>query len=305
LYDLREGTYDLEVRLIDDTGPLAAPTSFHFVIDPPWYRTWVAYAAEVLVLALAILLTVRVSLQRARRRNAELEQTVAERTEELKATMEKLQQETRTAATLAERNRLAGEIHDSLEQGFSGLLLHLETTSGLADCPPRVQGALTVARNMVAFSRNEVRHAVWDLHSPLLDSGGLETALKNIVTQVGPDATRASVTVVGESRRLGSTLEHHLLRIAQEAIANAVKHSSAAHLDITLNLGEAELDLTVQDDGRGFDPQAVLAAPAGHFGLRSLRGRAAKIGGVLEIVSEPGRGTRVSVRVPLRVNPAI
>ena len=301
LPDLHEGAYQLDVRLFDDAGPLAAGTSFHFAIEPPWYRTWAAYAVYGLLALAAVLATVRLALYRARARNAFLEKTVADRTEELKATMAKLEQETRVAATLAERNRLAGEIHDSLEQGFSGLMLHLETTAGLANCPPPVEGALKVARNMVAFSRNEVRQAVWDLHSPRLDSGGLEAALKNLIAEVGPDSTRASITVRGTSHPLGSTIEHHLVRIAQEAIANAVKHAEPNHIDIRLTFSESQLELSVHDDGRGFDPHAVLASPMGHFGLRSLRGRAAKIGGTIEIVSEPRRGTRVVVRLPLPV----
>jgi signal transduction histidine kinase len=301
LSDLREGRYRLDVRLIDESGPLGSPTTFSFSIAAPWYRTWYAglgYVVAGLALVLAI---VRVSLNRARARNTVLEKMVAARTEELKATMEKLQQETRVAATLAERNRLAGEIHDSLEQGFSGLLLQLETTAGFTDCPPHIHQALGVARNMVAYSRNEVRHAVWDLHSPMLDSGGLEPALRNIVAHLAPDPTHATIVVEGEGRPVGSTLEHHLLRIAQEAIANAVKHASATHLDIRLAFTGTNVRLVVGDNGRGFDPGTVLTGRAGHFGLRGLRSRAGKIGATLEIDSRPGAGTTITVTAPRTV----
>lgn len=299
LADLAEGNYNLTVRLVDDYGPLGAGNSFRFSVATPWFRTWYACVAYGVVAAALLVGLVQLSLCRARAKHALLEAVVAERTEALEATMQKLQQETRTAATLAERNRLAGEIHDSLEQGFSGLLFQLETTAAFASCSPEVRDGLAVARNMVAFSRNEVRHAVWDLHSPMLASGGLEAALRHIIAQTTPEPTQASVTVAGAVRSLGSTIEHHLLRIAQEAIANAVKHASAAHLDVRLGFGDAEMALEVRDDGCGFDASTMLNGAAGHFGLRSLRGRAGKIGATLQISSKPGAGTRITVRLPL------
>lgn len=299
LSDLREGAYRLAIRLVDESGPVGHGAAVNFSIAPPWQRTWYALTGYLLLGGAAVYGLVRLLLLRARARNAALERIVAERTEELKSTMQQLQRETRTAATLAERNRLASEIHDSLEQGFSGLVLHLDTTASLADCPPPILSALTVARNMVAFSRNEVRHAVWDLHSPLLEEGDLAAGLQRLVSQSVPEPSRASVSIEGQPRPLGSAREHHLLRIAQEAIANAVKHARAEHLEVKLVYAATEVLLTIRDDGCGFDPKAVMAGQQnGHFGLRSLRGRATKIGATLEIASTPGDGTRVIVRLP-------
>lgn len=227
-----------------------------------------------------------------------LRRRVAQRTAELRAAMEKLQLETQTAATLAERNRLAGEIHDSLEQGFSGLILQLDTTAKHGQCPPEVRNGLALARNMVAFSRDEVRHAVWDLHSAVLENADLRTALQKIVEQLAPETPHTTLSVEGDVRPLGSAIEHHLLRIAQEAVTNCVKHAAAQNLDIVLHYGEREVRLSIRDDGRGFVPARVLAGGGvGHFGLRSLRGRAGKIQGTLDIHSEPGRGTTITVRV--------
>lgn len=227
-----------------------------------------------------------------------LRRRVAQRTRELRAAMEKLQLETQTAATLAERNRLAGEIHDSLEQGFSGLILQLDTTAKHHHCPPEVRGGLALARNMVAFSRNEVRHAVWDLQSPVLENSDLGTALKNIVAQLAPETPHVTIEVEGEVRPLGSAIDHHLLRIAQEAITNCVKHASAQNLKLLLRYSENEVRLSVRDDGCGFVPAHVLTSNGvSHFGLRSLRGRANKIHGILAIDSEPGRGTTIEVHL--------
>jgi signal transduction histidine kinase len=295
LLDLHEGAYRLEVRLVDDRGPLGPTVAYQFTILPPRYRTWYAYAAYVLAAALLVFVLVRLFLHRAKAQHAILEKMVAVRTDELNTAMQRLEQETRTAATLAERNRLAGEIHDSLEQGFSGLMFQLETTAGLADCPPAVKGGLVVAKNMVAFSRNEIRHAVWDLHSPMLESGGIEPALKNIIAQIAPDQKQMTLDVRGTPRSLGSSVEHHLLRIAQEAIANAVKHAGASRVDVRLEFSEQQVQMSVTDDGCGFNPAVAMGPPAGHMGLRSMRGRADKIGATLHVDSRPGAGTRIEV----------
>ena len=150
---------------------------------------------------------------------------------------------------------------------------------------------------MGAFSRNEVRHAVWDLQSPVLEHSDLGTALRKIVEQLAPETPHTTISVEGDVRPLGSAVEHHLLRIAQEAITNCVKHAAAQNLDVILSHSTTEVSLSIRDDGCGFEPGQVLTGGVGHFGLRSLRGRASKIHGTLEILSEPGKGTTVAVRV--------
>ena len=299
LADVREGSHALSVRLMRRDGQPGPETTFRFAIAPPWYRAWYAFVAYAAAGATLIFLLIRVSVRQAEARNAALEQVVAERTRELQATMDRLRQETETSATLAERNRLAGEIHDSLEQGFTGLALQLETTAGFANCPPEVRAGLATALNMVAFGKNELRHVVRDLHSAMLATAELETALRQMVAQVSPDPQRTSVVVRGTVRKLGSTIEHHLLRIAQEAITNAVKHAHASHLALELAFTPHDVQLTITDDGRGFAPGSVQHAMPGHFGLPGLRARARTIGATLEIDSRPGAGTRVAVRVPV------
>ncbi len=295
---MREGRYTLGVRLMTSDRAAGPPVSFRFSIAPPWYRAWYANAAYAVLGTVLVFLVVRLSVRQADARNAALEQVIAERTSELKATMERLRQETETSATLAERNRLAGEIHDSLEQGLTGLALQLETTTEFAHCPPEVKSGLKTALNMVAFGRNELRHVVRDLHSALLDTADLETALHHMVKQMTPDPGYATVLVQGTVRKLGSTVEHHLLRIAQEAVTNAVKHAAASRLGLTLTFNPRDVQLTIEDDGRGFDMEAVQIQGHGHFGLPGLRGRARTIGATMEITSRPGAGTRITVWVP-------
>lgn len=296
---LREGSYRLDVRVANAQGPIGRPTSFEFEILPPWHRTVPAYALYGLVGALAVFGLVRWSVQRTYRRNLALEKIVQERTDQLKATMQKLNDETRNAATLAERDRLAGEIHDSLQQGLSGLMLQLDATLKLPTLTSDVRSRLNVARNMVSFTRHEVQHAVWDLESPLLEDTELGDALRKLTALISPGAAQMDLAVSGAHVSLPSGTKHHLLRIGQEAITNAVRHAAATRISIRLDYQADMVRLTVADDGVGFQPDDVLVKSIGHFGLRGLRSRATKIGGTLRIDSSPGNGTSIEIVVPL------
>ena len=227
-----------------------------------------------------------------------LRQRVKQRTAELNATMEKLQKEAHMSATLAERDRLAGEIHDSLEQGLNGILLQLESTANLESCPPEIRSSLGLACSMASFSRTEVQNAVWELQSPMLEDSELPVAVEKIMRQVAPESLHGTVRVEGTPRRLESVVEHHLLRIAQEAINNTVKHAVARNLDVVISYEADTVVLSVMDDGCGFNPNQVTTGGLGHFGLRSLRSRVGKIHATHEVLSSPGKGTTIRVRVP-------
>lgn len=297
LTDLREGSYRLEVRLSDTRKPVGRPLTVGFVINPPWYRSWLAYGLYVLTGIGAVLGLMYWSARRSQTKNIALERLVVERTEELRAAMRQLNEETRNAATLAERGRLAGEIHDSLQQGLSGLMLQLDATLKLPDLSDDVRARLQVARNMVSFTRHEVQHAVWDMETPLLEGTELGEALQRITALIGPGPAEVRIDITGRQTELPPATKHHLLRIAQEAITNAVRHAAAHRITITLAYEPDAVRLAVSDDGNGFVPGDIFTHGLGHFGLRGLRSRAAKIGGDLDIQSSPGQGTVVRIRV--------
>jgi len=138
----------------------------------------------------------------------------------------------------------------------------------------------------------------------VLENSDLGTALKKIVAQLAAETLHITISVEGEVHPLGSSVDHHLLRIAQEAMTNCVKHAAAQNLDVNLSYSAAEVCLSIRDDGRGFEPGNVLTRGVSHFGLRSLRGRARKIQSTLNIVSAPGKGTTVEVRVAVPPLPA-
>jgi signal transduction histidine kinase len=298
LPQLEEGHYRLTAQVRYGDRTIGNPVVTSFTIRPPWYRSRVAqagYWTAGLVLCFGLAAWVA---GRARRKHEALEVLIRERTDELRATLEKLTEEARTSATLAERNRLAGEIHDSLQQGLSGLALHLETTLRKDTLDADLRARLNVARKMVSYTRQEVQQAVWDLESPLLENDSLTAALQNIADLIGTETTRVTVDAPAEEAEVSSTVKHHLLRIAQEGITNAVRHSGAAHVHVRLHYTETEAFLAVKDDGKGFVIDDVLTGGIGHFGLRGLRSRAQKINGDLHIVSELGQGTEVSIAVP-------
>jgi signal transduction histidine kinase len=271
---------------------LRGPADVLLIQRPPWWN-W-KYSAGLSALGVVVFAISVVWIRTLRRR-------VEQRTRELKAAMARLQKETETSATLVERDRLAGEIHDSLEQGLNGIMMQLDgVDSKLSDDSDGARHYLEMARNMVRFSRAEVRHSLWNLESELLANGDLGAALTEIARQMS-SANRVQVTiqVSGTATQLPPASEHHLLRICQEALNNALKHAEAKTVQITLNYAEKLVRLSVADDGCGFAPDSVLTSTGKHLGLRNLRSRARKIKGRLEVISQPGRGTTIEVTVPI------
>ncbi len=204
-------------------------------------------------------------------------------------------------AVLSERIRVARELHDTIEQGMAGISLQLEAVAGsLNTSPDAARRSLDVAKQMLRYSLEETRRSVLDLRSQALESRDLVGALTDLAEQMtagGP--TAAHVRVVGTPRRLDAAEEHHLLRIGLEALTNALKHAESSRIDIELAFWSDSTSLVVRDNGRGLWPGGT--APHGeHFGLKGVRERVDKLGGVLEITSDPGAGTRLAVTVPER-----
>ena len=295
---LSEGSYRLQVRM-RGIQPSADVSSLEFEIQPPWRRSWLAYVLLVSIVLLLFVGAMRWSSYFERRRNRMLEQVVHERTRQLEATMAKLGDETRNAATLAERDRLAGEIHDSVQQGLTGAILQLDTTLKLPAVGGDVRSRLNVVRNMVSYARQEVEHAVWDMESPLLDGADLADALQNLTTFVNSGGVSVDVSVSGNAVLLDRMANHNLLRIAQEATTNAFRHAKASRIAIRLEYGAENVTLEISDDGCGFSPDEVLQDRSGHLGLRGIRTRAKKLRASLAIESAQDKGTSIRVAVPM------
>jgi signal transduction histidine kinase len=212
----------------------------------------------------------------------------------------------RAEAVAGERDRMARELHDTLEQQLSGVALQLDSLDhAVRENPAAATETLSLARRMLRFTRAEARRSVWDLRSQVLEEEGLAAALRALgETTAAAGGPRVEVQVTGAGGVLPPRVDFHLLRIAQEAATNALKHARARRIDIHLDHQPARVALTIRDDGDGFDPAAAgQARPAPHFGLLGMRERAARIGALIEVDSAPGRGCTVRVTKDLEAQP--
>ncbi|BCY13771.1 sensor histidine kinase [Actinoplanes sp. L3-i22] len=201
------------------------------------------------------------------------------------------------AGVLDERQRMAGEIHDVLAQGLTGIVTQLEA----AEAHPREhERHLSAAKRLARESLAEARRSVQALRPQQLDSAGLPAALDEVVeTWAGLHGVRADLILTGTARRLLPEIEATLLRTAQEALANVARHANAGRVGLTLSYMEDMVTLDVRDDGDGFEPDRPREVTAtGGFGLSAMRERLARIAGTLAVESEPGGGTALSACVP-------
>jgi signal transduction histidine kinase len=222
----------------------------------------------------------------------------------LREQMELIRQKIRGGAVLQERNRIARELHDNLEQELAGITMQLDLAVDCFQQAPKVsREALETARNMSRHSMVDARRSVWDLRCHLLEEGDLVAALRQTVqTSSSRNDVRVEVKVRGTPVRLPAATEMNLLRIGQEAVANALKHGRALLVSVVLEYDANKVRLSICDDGQGFHTQA--AAPSGHFGLLDMQERARAMGCILQIDSEVGRGTEVTVEVPAKIEVA-
>ncbi|MFD4947269.1 sensor histidine kinase [Streptomyces sp. NPDC058239] len=230
--------------------------------------------------------------------NARLEQAMAENA----GLHAQLLVQAREAGVADERRRLAAEIHDTLAQGLTGIIAQLQVVTSIADTDPALaRQHLDRAAALARHSLGEARRSVHDLVPAALEHDDLPGALeKTVAGWAERQAVRAEFTVTGTVEPLHDEIAATLLRIAEEALANAGRHAGASRVGITLSFMGDELTLDVRDDGRGFDPAALPPySGAGGFGLGGMRARAERIAGTVEVETEPGRGTAVCARVPL------
>jgi ligand-binding sensor domain-containing protein/signal transduction histidine kinase len=249
-----------------------------FVVDPLFWQTWWFQLAIILACGLAALLLYRLRLhQFTRRLNLRFEERLAERT------------------------RIAQELHDTLLQGFLSASMQVHVA---ADCLPedaRAKPILTRALQQMSQVIEEGRNTVRGLRSSKSASLDLEHAFSLVRQEFGPlvkDDAEFRVIVDGEQRHLHPLLRDEVYRIGREALLNAFRHSGAKHVEIELRYSSSQLRIFVRDDGSGIDPKTVEAGRDGHWGLSGMRERADRIGGQLHVFSRAAGGTEVELDVP-------
>jgi len=214
----------------------------------------------------------------------------------LETAQTELAEVSRRAGTLAERQRLAGEIHDTLAQGLTSIVMLLQAAEEEIGSDPRearrhVGLATQTAREGLA----EARAMVAALTPAHLDTGPLHEALARLTDRIGAElGIGARFEVCGQARPLSATAEVVLLRAGQEALANVRKHAHARDVCVVLSYAERGVRLDIRDDGAGFDAEHVN----GGYGLRGMRSRILQVGGSLLVKTRPGEGTSLSVEVP-------
>ena len=223
--------------------------------------------------------------------------------EDLNAARDGLAQAERQAGVLEERQRLASEIHDTLAQGFTSVVMHLEAAEqALERNPASARLHIDQARSTARDSLSEARRFVWALRPDMVQRETLDLALERVAQRWSEEnSLPARVEISGESRPLTPPIEATLLRAAQEGLANVHKHARAAQVTLTLTYMDDEIILDVQDDGTGFDLEvAPLQARQEHrgYGLLSLQERASQLGGSLTVESAPGEGTTLVMALP-------
>jgi ligand-binding sensor domain-containing protein len=247
------------------------PAELRFRIVPPYWRRWWFYGLMVVVLAGALGGLYLLRLRGLRRR---------------------------FDAVLAERNRMAREIHDTLTQDFVATTLQLDII-GQQLGKGKVEMAMEQVRRtrrMVGEGLTEARQSIWELRANQTQET-LPRRLGSLVQRESFAGVAPKLRVGGAYRALEVRVEREVLRVAQEALTNAVKHARATEVSVELHYSSDTLMLTIEDNGAGF-VRGVKGAEDGHYGLLGMQERAVTIDGALEIESEPGRGTRVTLRVP-------
>lgn len=283
---------------------VVAGTSQTYAVDKTTavgLATWIAVvAANVFPMCAYAWFERRAAQQNAERERAlaaerEANAKLAESLAENAALHEQLLVRARDAGVQDERQRMAREIHDTLAQGFIGIISQLSAAENRHEDPATWRRHLGAATKLARENLTEARRSVHALSPEPLRSARLGEALAGVAERWSAlHEIPVQVTTTGAVRPIGPEAEAALLRIAQEALTNVAKHASATRVGVTLTYFEREAALDVRDDGAGFDPDRR----GGGFGLTGMRQRVEGLSGTLHIESEPGAGTGISARVP-------
>jgi signal transduction histidine kinase/ligand-binding sensor domain-containing protein len=251
----------------NETG---AELRFH--IPPPLYRRWWFYILAFLTIAGLAVAIFQLRLRAVHRR---------------------------FALVLNERNRMAREIHDTLAQDFVSVSLQLDIASQMlrASEVEQATSQLEATRKLVKGGLEGARQSIWNLRANVAE-GSLPTRLTALMNRYAETEHPPRLKIGGAYRKLAASLEDDVLRIAQESLVNAYRHSAATAVLVQLHYDPNALLLSVRDNGRGFSP-ATAQRLDGHYGLRGMQERATSLGATLTIVSSPEEGTTVTLHLPL------
>lgn len=271
---------------------LRSSADIRLVRLPPWWTPGRLTAAAIAAggLAVAAIAWVTTLHREVARQTA---RALAEESARFKATLD-------YEITLRERNRLAANLHDTILQTVTGIGYQLQVCE--AEQPRSggsERGRLGVARRMVDHAVEQLRGTVWALHTPPIGESSLQVALEERLSRLADEFDMPiRFDFRGEERPLSDTAAANLVLVAQEAVANALRHAAAGKIEVAVTFDEEAVTMVVRDDGRGFDVDARPGPSAGHFGIEGMIDRMQAFGGTCTVVSTPGGGTTVTATAP-------
>jgi signal transduction histidine kinase len=275
--NLGPGSYQFRVTASNAAGIWSgSEAAAGFEIAPTvWQTSWFRFTGA-LACALVLLALYRMRLHRLTR-----------------------QMSVRFEERLAERTRIAQELHDTLLQGFlsASMQLHVAVDQVPADSPERARlgGVLELMGRVIEEGRNAVR----GLRSPQQESDDLERSFSRVGQELGiKEDITFRVIGEGQTRPLNPIVRDDVYRIGREALVNAFRHSGATRIEVGVECARHQLRVLVRDDGSGIDAEVLRAGRDGHWGLSGMRERAERIGGRLRVWSRPGAGTEIELSVP-------
>ncbi len=216
----------------------------------------------------------------------------------LAAQLTRLADESKQTAILEERNRMARDIHDTLAQSFTGIIMQMEALKTAPDLDSEtMRTALNQIGDLARLGLSEARRSVQALRPAILETANFPQALRNLLRQVtAGTAIQTALHIEGTPDRLTAAIEENLLRIAQEALTNAMRHGQAQKITLFLLFEPEHIYLQISDNGHGFVPHSSLVAG---FGIIGMQERTHNLGGRFYLVSQPGQGTEITVTVPI------
>ena len=295
--NLPGGVYSLQLKGSNNDGVWnEKATSVRIRVIPPFWETWWFRSSVVVFVFGSVAGWVGLRTRSIRAHNQKLERLVQARTVEI----EKLYEQTKELAVMEERNRLARDLHDSAKQkAFAALAQLGAANSQLKGQPLRAAQSMREAETLVYEVIEELTFLIQEMYPVELNEKGLVNVLYEYLYEwEGRNEIPVDFQVHGE-RRLSLKLEQSLYRIVQEGLANVARHSHAGRVEVCVTYTDTQVGVSIADDGQGFDP---LTRPRG-VGLRSIQERIAMVGGVLNIESAPGQGTRLILSAPVRLEP--
>ena len=304
--DLAPGVHEFSARGRNGQGVWSETTPFRIRVVPPFWMTWWFRLGVLLALvAMAVAIPVR-RMAAVEKRNRELIEVQRQRERAqtaLASAYGRLRRLTRRleVAKEDERKRIARELHDDMGPALTAVIINLQLLNpqtGLEASTRRIHDTIELVDRLV----QQIRDLSLDLRPPLLDELGLLPALKGYL-EAQSERTGLKIRVRGNVGELPAETEITAFRVIQEAVTNTIRHAHASRVDVTVHQMNGELELTIRDDGQGFDVRETMerSSTGKSLGLLGMQERVGVFDGEVKIDSAPGRPTEVKIRMPVEV----